>query len=173
MKVFFEKLLWNARYLTILAVLSCIVGMAMLFTLAAIDMGKLLIDFINVYGFGQEYPDFHTEVVSHVITAVDDFLLAMVLLIFGFGIYELHIKKLDIAYDDPATGKLLQVESLDDLKNRLGKVILMILIVTFFKVTLQIEFDTPLDILMMGGAICLVSLAGYFGHKADQNKQSE
>lgn len=165
MKRFFERMLWGSRYLTLLAVWSCIVGMALLFTLSAIDMGKLLIEFIDVYVFGHEVEDFHTAVVSHVITAVDDFLLAMVLLIFGLGVYELHIDKLDITRDNPAAGKLLQIESLDDLKDRLGKVILMILIVAFFKNVLHVEFKEPLDILYMGGGIFLIALAGYFGHK--------
>lgn len=167
MKTFLEKLLWNSRYLTLLAVWSCIAGMAMLFTLSAIDMGKLLIEFVNVYLLGHHVDDFHTSVVSHVITAVDDFLLAMVLLIFGLGVYELHIDKIEFARDNPAAGKLLQIESLDDLKNRLGKVILMILIVAFFKVVLHVKFETPLDVLYMGGGILLVALAGYFGHKGD------
>jgi len=166
MKGFFERLLWNSRYLTLLAVWSCIVGMAMLFVLSAIDMGNLLVEFFNVYALGHEVANFHTVVVSHVITAVDDFLLAIVLLIFGLGVYELHIDKLDLARDHPAAGKLLKIESLDDLKERLGKVILMILIVAFFKNVLHVEFQQPLDILYMGGGILLVALAGYFGNKS-------
>ncbi len=166
MKKTLEKILWNSRYLTLLAVWSCIVGMALLFVLSAIDMGKLLWEFIDVYIFGHDVPHFHTVVVSHVITAVDDFLLAIVLLIFALGVYELHIDKIDFAQDNPAAGKLLQIESLDDLKDRLGKVILMILIVAFFKNVLHVEFDTPLDILYMGGGIFLVSMAAYYGHKA-------
>ncbi len=170
MKRFFERMLWNSRYLTLLAVWSCIVGMALLFILSAIDMGKLLVEFFDVYALGHTVPDFHTSVVSHVITAVDDFLLAMVLLIFGLGVYELHIDKLDIARDNPAAGKLLQIESLDDLKDRLGKVILMILIVAFFKNVLHVEFKEPLDVLYMGGGIFLVALAGYYGHKSGEHK---
>lgn len=166
MKSFFEKLLWGSRYLTLLAVWSCIVGMALLFTLSALDMGKLLLEFIDVYILGHDVPNFHTIVVSHVITAVDDFLLAMVLLIFGLGVYELHIGKLDFIRENEVAGKLLQIESLDDLKDRLGKVILMILIVSFFKNVLSVKFDDPLNILYMGGGIFLVALASYFGHKA-------
>jgi len=167
-KLFFEKLLWSSRYLTLLAVWSCIVGMALLFTLSALDMGKVLLEFFDIYFLGHENPNFHTELVSHVITAVDDFLLAMVLLIFGLGVYELHIDKFDIARDNPAAGKLLQIESLDDLKSRLGKVILMILVVAFFKNVLYVEFTTPLEILYMGGGILLISLATYYGHKSGE-----
>jgi len=167
MKRFLEKLLWNSRYMTLLAVWSCIVGMALLFISSALDMGHLLIDFIGVEFLGHEYAgDFHTDVVSHVITAVDDFLLAIVLLIFALGVYELHIDKIDFARDNETAGKLLQIESLDDLKDRLGKVILMILIVAFFKNVLHVTFNDPLNILYMGAGIFLISLALYFGHKA-------
>lgn len=169
MKNVFEKILWNSRYLTLLAVWSCIVGMALLFLLSALDMGKLLLEFFDVYVLGHDVPDFHTAVVSHVITAVDDFLLAIVLLIFALGVYELHINEIDLIKDNPAAGKLLQISSLDDLKDRLGKVILMILVVAFFKNVLHIEFESPLEILYMGAGIFLVSLALYFGHKAGGN----
>jgi len=170
MKTFLEKLLWNSRYLTLLAVWSCVVGMALLFTLSAMDMAMLLVDFFDVYILGNPDPDFHTKVVSQVITAVDDFLLAMVLLIFALGVYELHIDKIEFARNNEAAGKLLQIESLDDLKDRLGKVILMILIVAFFKNVLHVKFDDPLNILYMGGGIFLVALASYFGHKAGNHK---
>ena len=165
MKDFFEKMLWNSRYLTLLAVWSCIAGMAMLFVLSAIDMSKLLLEFVDVYILGHEVENFHTAVVSHVITAVDDFLLAMVLLIFALGVYELHISKIDYARQDDAAGSILQIKSLDDLKDRLGKVILMILIVAFFKNVINIKFEAPLDILYMGAGIAFVALAGYLGHK--------
>ena len=78
-----------------------------------------------------------------------------------------------IARDNPAAGKLLKIESLDDLKDRLGKVILMILIVAFFKNVLYVKFDDPLNILYMGGGIFLVSLSLYFGHKAGQKGKAE
>ncbi len=165
MQDFLEKLLWNSRYLTLLAVWSCVVGMALLFISSAWDMGQLLIEFIRVYFGGHEVEHFHVIIVSHVITAVDDFLLAMVLLIFALGVYELHIGKIACARGAENAGNILQVASLDDLKDRLGKVILMILIVAFFKQVLHVTFDNPLNILYMGGGILLVSLAGYFGHK--------
>ena len=165
MKNFFEKVLWGSRYLTLLAVWSCVAGMAMLFVLSAIDMSKLLVEFVDVYFLGHEVENFHTVVVSHVITAVDDFLLAMVLLIFGLGVYELFISKIDFAREEDTASSILQIKSLDDLKDRLGKVILMILIVSFFKNVLSVKFDDPLNILYMGGGIALVALAGYLGHK--------
>ena len=39
----------------------------------------------------------HSHILAHVITAVDLYLIGVVLLIFSFGIYELFISKIDIA----------------------------------------------------------------------------
>jgi len=170
MKDFFENILWNSRYVVLLAVWSSIVGMLLLFILSAMDMAHLVWEFIEMIFLGVEKVDFHVTVVSHVITAVDDFLLATVLLIFALGLYELFISKLDIAAGDDNADNILMISSLDDLKDRLGKVILMILIVAFFKNVLHVTFDEPLNILYMGAGILMVSLASYFSHKAGSHK---
>ena len=61
------------------------------------------------------------------------------------------------------------IESLDDLKARLAKVILMILIVTLFEEALKMNLTTTLDLLYLGGAIALVGVALYFTHKAESH----
>jgi len=76
------------------------------------------------------------------------------------------IGQIHVAKDNENANNILMINSLDDLKDRLGKVILMILIVAFFKNVLHVTFDDPLNILYMGGGIFLISLALYFGHKA-------
>ena len=168
MKLLFEKLLWNSRYVVMLAVISSIIGMLLLFLLSAADMAHLATDYVKMTFFGHEFPDFHTRAVSHIITAVDDFLLATVLLIFALGLYELFIDKIEIAHGDDTSSNILVINTLDDLKDRLGKVILMILIVAFFKNVLHVTFDDPLNILYMGTGILMVSLASYFSHKSGE-----
>ena len=66
------------------------------------------------------------------ISAVDLYLIGIVLLIFGFGIYELFISKIDIAREDLSV-TILEIENLDELKNKIIKVIVMVLIVSFLK----------------------------------------
>ena len=166
MKKFIEMLLWNSRYIVMLAVLSSVVGMILLFLLATADMAHLVVDYVEITFLGVEHPNFHVKAVSHIITAVDDFLLATVLLIFALGLYELFIDKIEIAHDDKTASNILVINTLDDLKDRLGKVIMMILIVAFFKNVLHVTFDDPLNILYMGAGILMVSLAGYFSHKS-------
>ncbi len=164
----FEWLLWNSRFVVILAVLSSLIGMVLLFVLAAENMVRLAWQFIEMTFMGVKHPGYHVEAVGQIISSVDDFLLGTVLLIFGLGLYELFISKIDIAHGDEKANNILTINNLDDLKDRLAKVVLMILVVTFFKNVLHTTFDNPLNILYMGGGILLVSLATYFTHKSGE-----
>ena len=59
------------------------------------------------------------------------------------------------------------IESLDDLKQRLAKVIIMIIIVTIFELTMQVDISTPLDLLYLAGALALIGLALYLTHASE------
>jgi len=165
----FEWFLWNSRFVVILAVLSSMVGMLLLFCMAAESMLHLAWQFLEMTFMGVAHPEFHNEAVGQIISAVDDFLLGTVLLIFAMGMYELFISKIDIAHDDENASNILMINNLDDLKDRLGKVVLMILVVSFFKNVLHVTFDNPLNILYLGAGILMVSLALYFTHKTGKH----
>jgi uncharacterized membrane protein YqhA len=98
------------------------------------------------------------------------------LLIFSNGLYELFVKRITPADRCPESGRhWLKVNSLDDLKASLGKVILMILIVWFFEKSLVIEYNTALDLLYLGVSILLVSGALYLtrGNDKSQPRQTD
>ena len=95
------------------------------------------------------------------------FLLASVLLTFSMGLYELFISKIDVAEASESSSNVLHITSLDDLKNRLAKVILMILIVNFFEAVLSIQFETPQSLLYLSGGIALIGLALYLTHQSE------
>ncbi|SHE21756.1 membrane protein [Bathymodiolus brooksi thiotrophic gill symbiont] len=105
---------------------------------------------------------------AHTVGAIDGFLLATILLIFSLGLYELFISDIDEAQDNKRLSKVLVIHSLDDLKSKLAKVILMILVVTFFEVSLSMAFTDALDLVYFAFGILMVSLALYFSHKAEQ-----
>lgn len=104
-------------------------------------------------------------VVPLIISSVDKYLLATVMLIFSMGLYELFISKIDPASRTAESRpNWLKVTSLDDLKGALGKVILMILIVTFFERSLDIEFLNAVDLMFFGIGILLVAGALFLSH---------
>ena len=89
------------------------------------------------------------------------------MLIFSLGLYELFINKIEAANDSEHQSSVLLINSLDDLKSRLAKVVLMILIVKFFEHALDMHFDTPLAMLEFAGGIALIGLALYLSHAGD------
>ena len=107
------------------------------------------------------------ETVTYIVEVIDGFLLASVLLIFSIGLYELFISKIDIAGGSEASSNVLHIESLDELKNRLAKVILMILIVNFFEQVLKMQFETPQSLIYLSGGIALIGLALYLTHQSE------
>ena len=170
----FEYLLWKSRYIVLTAVISSLLSSFILFFVATGEVFGLLGKVVAKYfcsdpssAISHVSEGFHNDVVSTVIGAVDDYLLATVLLIFALGLYELFISKIDHAEKDAQHGsRILLIKNLDDLKDRLAKVILMILIVTFFKNVIHSTFEQPLQILYLGGGILFVALALYFTHRS-------
>jgi len=173
----FEKFLWNSRFIVLFAVLSSMISSVILFLVATLDILELIgkvWKYMTLPGAERTpvvYEEFHGDVVGHIIGAIDDYLLATVLFIFALGLYELFISKIDEAEREAETSsRILLIHSLDDLKDRLAKVVLMILIVTFFKNVIHTTFENPLNILYLGLGILFVSLALYFTHKGADGK---
>jgi len=155
----FENGLWNSRWAVLVAVICSLVAALLMFYLAAVDT-FYTIDHLASYGFvtdPEHRDELRAEAVAEVVEVIDVFLLAIVLLIFGLGLYELYISKIDHAYEDgnDASNHLLSIHNLDDLKSRLGKVIMMILIVKFFELAIGMEVEDINDLLMFAGGVLL------------------
>lgn len=160
----FESSLWGSRFFVLMPVIFALFGAVILFAVASIDVWHITIRTLDVY-MGHIHPEhFHEEVVAAIIGAVDLYLIAIVMLIFSFGIYELFISKIDAA-DAKQSSKILQINSLDDLKDKLAKVIVMVLVVSFFQKVLYTKYNSPLEMLYFAGSILLLSVGLYFLHK--------
>ena len=168
----FEKALWNGRFVVVVAVVASMAAATAIFYIATVDVVYLVIHMLN-YADPSMAIDvrkaLHDETITHVVEVVDGYLLATFMLIFALGMYELFVSDIDEAHGSKTSSKILVIESLDDLKSRLAKVILMILIVTLFEEALKMNLTTPLDLLYLGGAIALVGLALFFTHKAESH----
>ena len=165
----FERLLWNSRFVVVVAVVGSVAAGFALFYLATIDVVYLVIHLAPYAGDMTEVAraELRSNTVTHVVEVVDGYLLALVMLIFGMGMYELFVSDVDEARASKTSSRILVIESLDDLKNRLAKVILMIMIVRLFEHAAKMDLRSTLDMLYFGGAIALVGLALYLSHKAE------
>ena len=169
MEKIFESLLWNSRFVVLTAVIASLLVAFSMFYMASVDayfMVSHLGDYLSAELVGEARESFRTETITHVVEIIDGYLLATVLLIFSLGLYELFISKIEQA-DASETSSVLAIHSLDDLKTRLGRVILMILIVNFFEHAISMEFHGALDLLALAAGIALIGVTLYLSHVED------
>ena len=157
----FEGLIWNSRFIVILAVIFGLLGAVILFVVASMDIWG-----VAVYAFDtivtHAHPDnFHEDIVSGIIGAVDLYLIAVVMFIFSFGLYELFISDIEAA-EGKNGSKLLAIHNLDQLKDKIAKVIVMVLVVSFFQRVLHTQFVTPLEMLYFALSITALAVGLYF-----------
>ena len=172
----FEGALWRSRYIVLFAVVASMAAGTAIFYMATVDVVYLIMHIVHYAD-----PDLaidarkvlHDETITHIVEVVDGYLLATVMLIFSLGMYELFISDIDEAHGSKASSKILVIENLDDLKARLAKVILMILIVTLFENALKLKVESTLDLLYLGGSIALVGLALYLTHASESHGEEK
>jgi uncharacterized membrane protein YqhA len=170
--LYFEAILFGTRFITFLAVLGSMVAAIALFINSSMQVISGLHFFIEHFGSGEGKDVEH--LMAMLVSSVDGYLFATVLLIFSMGIYELFINKIDVvSKEKDSRPNWLVITSIDDLKSSLGKVILMILIVSFFEHSLTIEFKTVYDLLFLGIGILLISVALFLTHAHAKSHKKE
>ncbi len=160
----FESLLWKSRLIILLAVIFGILGSLALFFAGSFEIYHTV---THLFPENSSQPDY-SKLLIGIIGAVDFYLIGIVLLIFAFGIYELFISQIDIARTDGKNHNILEITSLDELKTKIIKVIVMVLIVSFFKAILSTPYQTPLEMLYFGLAILCVATCTYFLRKIEE-----
>lgn len=165
LETLFEGILWRSRFFVILAVISSLLASMVLFIIGSLDVMDVLGKTWNYYILGDHSYDLHAKAVGEIIGAIDLYLIAVVLFIFSFGIYELFISIVDEAESESGS-KILQIHSLDELKDKIAKVIIMVLIVRYFQMVLEMPFNGALEMLYLAISILGLSLALFFLHKA-------
>ena len=157
----FEGAIWKSRFVVILAVIFGLVGAFVLFVVASMDIWGVAVYTFNTIITHAHPEHFHEDIVAGIIGAVDLYLIAVVMFIFSFGLYELFISEIDAA-DGEKSSKILAIHSLDQLKDKIAKVIVMVLVVNFFQRVLHTEFKTPLEMLYFALAIAALAIGLYF-----------
>ena len=159
----FEKLLWNVRYITLLAVVLSIIASFALIILGSWNILDAVIFYNPLF---DDSMSSYNDLLFKIISAIDLFLIGIVLLIFGFGIYELFVGEIDFA-NSKFTESTLKIRDLDQLKNKIIKVVIIVLIVKFFEKVLKFSdnFTTPMDLLYFGLTILSICLGYYLINK--------
>ncbi len=113
-----RRIIEASRYVVVLPSLGALFGGLILIIIGLWDMGAAAIKLV------QPNVDLKESVVS-VLAAVDTLLLATVLLVIGYGLYELFVD------EHLQLPEWLQIHSLDDLKGKLIGVVVAVVAVVF------------------------------------------
>jgi uncharacterized membrane protein YqhA len=157
----FGTFLWSSRLVSFLAVIFSLIGAVILFIVASYDIVDMAVMAFKFFFKNYHPDDFHADIVGGIIGAIDLYLMAIVMLIFSFGIYELFIGSIKEA-DESKTSKILEIHSLDQLKDKVAKVIVMVLIVNFFQRIMHLNFATGTDMLYFAISILALCIGLYF-----------
>jgi len=159
----FESSLWSSRFIVILAVIFGLIGALLLFLVASIDIYDTAKFVLNTYMTHAHPEHFHEDVVGGIIGAVDLYLIGVVMLLFSFGLYELFISDIDTARTkEGEESKILAIHSLDQLKDKISKVIVMVLVVGFFQRVSHTQYEGALDMLYFAISITAVAVGLFF-----------
>jgi uncharacterized membrane protein YqhA len=174
----FEWCLWKTRLFVHVAVAASLATAFGLFLITAVDVVRIsasFLDYSNLALSGdhtlsaeqqQKLDDKRADIQADTVELIDNCLLATIMVIFAFGLYELFISKIEVAERSGLARNLLLIRSFDDLKERLGKVVLLMLVVKFFEYALVSPIADYTDATRLAGCIALLSLALYLSHRA-------
>ena len=144
-KTNFEIFLEKSRYVIIIPVISLFISSVFLFVWTIWDL-------IATY-------DVSENIVIELITAFDTFLLGVIALVFSVSLYEIYVKEQGKDLKLPVG---LTVNNIHELKDKMAKIIYLVLLITFFKFALSYDYDTIEEIVGFAFAIFLISLSVYF-----------
>lgn len=159
--------IFRTRYLSVIAVIFGVVGALLMFVIGAVTT----IDSVVTYFGGHEDKAFSSDAALgatvEIVSALDQFLLGLVLLVFAFGVYSLWI--VAASADGPArnhTPDWIKVTSVTDLKVQLIEVVAVLLAVLFLKGVLS-NPETAWSDLVVPIAVALFALTVWLIRRAE------
>jgi uncharacterized membrane protein YqhA len=153
----FETALFSCRFLVLIPVLGILVASVVMFVKGCVEVVQGVRAFQAALTF-QPTPLDDKNVILSFVPAVDNYLFATILLIISMGLYELFISEIDPKSRKEKTRPVwLCIRDLDDLTSRIGEVVIMILIVNFFKLSFGVNYEHSTDLLALGGGVLLIS----------------
>jgi uncharacterized membrane protein YqhA len=156
----FERWLWRFRLIAIVPVVMSLVSTAASFICGTREIVHAL---LLLSDSAPENSKSIAKLLGILVGGVDLYLIGIALLIFGYGVYELLISDIEAARkpgDSGGTG-LLDIRSLDALKEKLVKVIVVALIVSAFKAMLVLPIDSPTNLLIFSASVLLLALSAF------------
>ena len=159
----FETLLWKFRLIAILPVVMSLLGSATTFICGTAEVFQAMRMLLAGHDNDGKAVG---ELLGELVGGIDLYLIGIAPLIFGYGVYELLISDIEAARMPGAISNgLLDIRSLDALKEKLVKVIVVALIVSGFKSMLVFPINSTTNLLVFSGSVLLLALSAYLVSK--------
>ena len=143
-----RRLIELSRYVVAVPAIGSIIGSFILMALGTWEILQALVKLVD--------PNIEVkESVVTVLTAIDTLLLATVLLVIGYGLYELFV---DSTVQLPPW---LEIRSLDDLKAKLIGVVVAIIAVVFLGILVDSADANDIMLIGIGAGAVVISLAAF------------
>ncbi|CAL1386682.1 unnamed protein product [Linum trigynum] len=172
-----EKVVYRCRFLAILAVFGSLIGSFLCFIKGCVYVGTSFMQYFATRG----------KVIIYLVEAIDVYLLGTVMLVFGMGLYELFVSNLSPSKTSPGETmadrsnlfgmftlkerpKWLEVKTVNELKTKLGHVIVMLLLIGFFEKSKTAAIHSPLDLLCFAASVLLCSGSLFLLSKLSDSK---
>ncbi|MEW6470860.1 MAG: YqhA family protein [Actinomycetota bacterium] len=166
-----ERALWSTRLLLLGGVAGSAVLAVAVVWLATVDLARFVADVADYTRAGDTAG--RGELIADVVKIIDIYLVAAILVVAAFGLYELFIGRLDARRTDGDAPRLLVARSLDDLKDRIGKLVVLILVIEFFQRAVKTDISDAADLLALAGAVAVITVAVVLPTLADALKRKE
>ena len=160
----FVRILGLSRYLIIIAIIATLAAATMLLVYGALETYRLIAQLIA----GGGAPSQAKKLMLACIEVTDLFLLATVLYVIAFGLFELFI-------DDriPLLPAWLVITNIDDLKHKLVSVVIAVLGVTFLGQVVAWDGERDLQPFGIATGIVIAALTYFLRSKSEKSKGSE
>ncbi|PUZ73252.1 hypothetical protein GQ55_2G459400 [Panicum hallii var. hallii] len=181
-----ERVIFDFRFLALLAIAGSLAGSLLCFLNGCVFIKEAY----QVYWSSCVKGIHSGQMVLKVVEAIDVYLAGTVMLIFGMGLYGLFIS--NTSTDVPSESdralrgsslfgmfalkerpKWMKITSLDELKTKVGHVIVMILLVKMFERSKMVKIATGLDLLSYAMCIFLSSASLYILHNLHKGDHEE
>jgi len=152
------------RLISIIAVVSSGFGSLLMFVIGAMKVYRAYVTYLGADLLRAPVPNESANLaIALVVQAIDAFLIALVLLIFGKGIYNLFVHEVEAG--SAKTKGWSNINSIAQLKGILAELVIIILMVKFLESALRTfgGYDwemliLPAGVLMLAGAVRVLEL---------------
>jgi len=157
--------LWKMRYLILVPIFFFLASLVYLIIL----MGMRFFDAVELFPTVKKWP---FEILSHLIDVIDFSLLCVIWLIIVWGLYEIFINRIEIHSKDQLQADQIRIHDIDELKQKLGKVIVISLVVHVFKHMILFTVEDKFDLLSMWAVVLMLAGSLYFLEKLPSSESS-